>query len=150
MRTSSEIGILAAAIRLFAQRGYAATGSRSIAAEAGVTSACLRRIFGGKSGLYEQAVRAAAASLLAPEISRLAGHTALEDLELHAACAQLLVKALAGSHKRWRKTVLESAYGPSGRAGSAITEIARKLPLLTLASLVLESRWAAKLFRAGL
>jgi len=143
MRTATEIEILTAAIRLFAQRGYAATGVRSIAAEARVTSACLRRIFGGKCRLYEQAVRAAAASLLAPEISRLAGDTVLEDLELHAACAQLVIKALAGRGNRWRKTVLESAYGPKGRA-----EIAQKLPLLMV--LVLETQWAAKLFRASL
>lgn len=49
-------GILHAAITLFANRGYAATGVREVAALAGVNSALVGRYFGSKEQLYYAAL----------------------------------------------------------------------------------------------
>jgi AcrR family transcriptional regulator len=48
--------IVAAAQRRFAESGYAQSGLREIAAEAGVTSSLLVRYFGSKAGLFEAAL----------------------------------------------------------------------------------------------
>lgn len=49
--------VLAAARRLFAERGYRATTVRSVAAAAGVTSAMVHHFFGSKQQLFLAAVR---------------------------------------------------------------------------------------------
>jgi AcrR family transcriptional regulator len=54
VRTSEAI--LRAAQKLFAQKGYATTGVREIAAEAGVNSTLVRRYFGSKEGLLRKAL----------------------------------------------------------------------------------------------
>ena len=48
--------ILAAAMAAFSRSGYAETGVREIAAEAGVDPALIRRYFGSKAGLLEAAL----------------------------------------------------------------------------------------------
>lgn len=48
--------ILAAARRLFTERGYQGVGVREIAAEAGANMALINRYFGSKEGLFEAAV----------------------------------------------------------------------------------------------
>jgi|JI10StandDraft_1071094.scaffolds.fasta_scaffold91986_3 AcrR family transcriptional regulator len=45
-----------AAEELFANLGYAATGLREVAAAAGVNVALVKRYFGGKEGLFEEAL----------------------------------------------------------------------------------------------
>lgn len=49
--------ILRAGQKLFAETGYATTGVREIAAEAGVNSALVRRYFGSKEGLLRAALK---------------------------------------------------------------------------------------------
>lgn len=48
--------ILRAGQKLFAEQGYAATGIRNVAAEAGVNSALVQRYFGSKEGLLQAAL----------------------------------------------------------------------------------------------
>ena len=45
--------LLAAAVPLFAEKGFAAVSIREVAEAAGVNSALISYYFGGKSGLYE-------------------------------------------------------------------------------------------------
>ena len=54
--TTSE-DILAAARRLFAERGYRATTVRAIASEAGVTPAMINHFYGGKRQVFVAAIR---------------------------------------------------------------------------------------------
>jgi AcrR family transcriptional regulator len=53
---STRQAILDAAVKLFAERGYAASSLRSITAEAGVDVAMVKHFFGGKQGLYDEAI----------------------------------------------------------------------------------------------
>lgn len=48
--------ILMAALKLFAEHGYSATGVREVAAEAGVSFALVRRYYGSKEGLLRVAL----------------------------------------------------------------------------------------------
>jgi len=57
--------MLAAARRLFAERGYAATGMDDIAAACGVTKPMLYAYFGAKDGLFARCVEAAGAEFRA-------------------------------------------------------------------------------------
>jgi AcrR family transcriptional regulator len=54
--STSREAILAAARRLFAERGYAGTSMRAIATEAGVDASLIVHFFGSKSGLLSEAV----------------------------------------------------------------------------------------------
>lgn len=55
--SSSRQDILAAARRLFSERGYVAVSTTEIAAEAGVARGLLNHYFGTKRGLYLEVVR---------------------------------------------------------------------------------------------
>ena len=55
--SGTRAAILAAARRLFAQRGYTQTSLRAIAAEAGVTSPLVVHFFGSKAHLFVDAVQ---------------------------------------------------------------------------------------------
>ncbi len=55
--------ILAAAERLFSERGFAGTSTRDIAASAGVTSAMVHYYFGNKAGLYRAILENAVATV---------------------------------------------------------------------------------------
>lgn len=57
--------ILAAAERLFAERGYAGTAIRQIASEAGVNAAMIHYYFGNKDGLYFAVLESAATTVRA-------------------------------------------------------------------------------------
>src|SRR5947199_8211630 len=50
-RAAREAGLIAAACKLFARRGYEATTTREIAAAAGCAEGLIHRYFGGKEGL---------------------------------------------------------------------------------------------------
>mgnify|MGYP001186295599 CR=1 FL=1 len=56
-RPHSKVAIRDAAVRLFAQRGYAGTSVRDIAGDAGVDAALVIRHFGSKEGLFLDAMR---------------------------------------------------------------------------------------------
>ena len=56
-KTDSRQRILQAAVQLFASKGYAATGVREIAGEAGVNLAMVSYFFGSKTGLLEEILR---------------------------------------------------------------------------------------------
>ncbi|HEY9315743.1 TetR/AcrR family transcriptional regulator [Williamsia sp.] len=113
-RTKAQI--LAAAQQAFAEEGYAQTGIREIAAQAGVTSPMLHRYFGTKASLFETALaetihieglfdaprhdfgellasvlRDPDSNLLGPSIVALAiGHTDARDIAAHAAKVHVL------------------------------------------------------------
>lgn len=53
---STREAILEAAVTLFAERGYAGTTLRAVTAAAGVDVALVSHFFGGKEGLFEEAV----------------------------------------------------------------------------------------------
>ena len=50
--------LLAAAARLYGEHGYRGTTTRRIAEEAGVNEVTLFRLFGNKTALLEEAIRA--------------------------------------------------------------------------------------------
>jgi AcrR family transcriptional regulator len=53
---STRQAILDAAVKLFAEHGYAASSLRAITSEAGVDVAMVKHFFGGKQGLFDEAV----------------------------------------------------------------------------------------------
>jgi AcrR family transcriptional regulator len=53
---STRQAILDAAVKLFAEHGYAASSLRAITAEAGVDVAMVKHFFGGKQGLFDEAI----------------------------------------------------------------------------------------------
>ncbi|MGO3151033.1 MAG: TetR/AcrR family transcriptional regulator [Galactobacter sp.] len=53
---STRQAILDAAIKLFAEHGYAASSLRAITSEAGVDVAMVKHFFGGKQGLFDEAI----------------------------------------------------------------------------------------------
>lgn len=55
---ATRAAILEAAVRQFARAGYDLASLRDIAGEAGVDVALIKRYFGGKDGLFEDALRA--------------------------------------------------------------------------------------------
>lgn len=71
--------LLQAALRLFAQQGYAKASTRDIAEAAGANLASIRYYFGDKAGLY-RAVFVAAAESPEEEIARFGGeHLSLQE-----------------------------------------------------------------------
>lgn len=56
-RPHSRVAIRDAAVRLFAERGYAGTSVRDIAGDAGVDPALVIRHFGSKEGLFLETMR---------------------------------------------------------------------------------------------
>jgi Transcriptional regulator len=56
-RPHSRVAIQDAAVRLFAERGYAGTSVRDIAGDAGVDPALVIRHFGSKEGLFLETMR---------------------------------------------------------------------------------------------
>jgi TetR/AcrR family transcriptional regulator len=103
--------IMAAAERLFAERGFAGTSTRDIAATAGVTSAMLHYYFGNKAGLYrailETAVEtvrsfiAEAAESSAPADKRLTRFIEVESTYLlsHRNLVRILMREMLSGGK---------------------------------------------------
>ncbi len=58
MRGQARDRLLAAAVELFAERGYDRTTTRDLADRAGVDASLIARYFGSKAGIYVEALRA--------------------------------------------------------------------------------------------
>jgi AcrR family transcriptional regulator len=114
--------MLRAAQRLFAEKGYATTGVREIAADAGVSTALVRRYFGSKEGLLRAALkdllridpiiagdrdsfgaRAAAMLLQTDSIADPVAimMLAMPDLEARKLCAQLVQRNVIEPLAAW-------------------------------------------------
>src|SRR5215472_6445098 len=110
MRSKLENRILAAAIRLFSSEGYDRARMKDIAAAARVPSAAVCRIFGTKTALFEEALRAAVLNVVDP-------HTFVPATKPDDACfgfpsallndsGVLVLKALTAHNREWRYMVL--------------------------------------------
>lgn len=80
--------MLAAALELFVERGYAATRLEDVAARAGVSKGTLYLYFDGKESLFKSVVRTNLLPLLDQAEARIAGHAGnsaelLRDLIMH-------------------------------------------------------------------
>jgi AcrR family transcriptional regulator len=80
--------LLAAALELFVERGYAATRLEDVATRAGVSKGTLYLYFDGKESLFKSVVRANVLPLLDQAEARIEGHAGssaelLRDLILH-------------------------------------------------------------------
>lgn len=75
--------ILAAAVECFATRGFATTGMRDIATQAGVNPSLIVRYFGSKEALYEEAIYSVLD--VSPQVSDRVGfgHRLAERLSRH-------------------------------------------------------------------
>lgn len=103
--------IMAAAERLFSERGFAGTSTRDIAASAGVTSAMLHYYFGNKAGLYRAILQTAvetvrsfiaeAAESQAPASARLTRFIEVESnyLLAHAKLVRILMREMLSGGK---------------------------------------------------
>lgn len=129
--------ILAAAARLFAERGFECTSVQAVAAAAGTCKSNVFHHFASKQGLFaavlEQASRDFRAELQAQSgaggslrerlLAFLAGHLRL--LERHAAVARLLLKEIRGADERSGRELAERVIAPSFRQVVALLQRAR-------------------------
>lgn len=70
--------ILSCAVPLFARQGYRGTGTRELAAAAGVTEPVLYRHYENKAALFEAAVRASGERIKNALLARIEGHRSPE------------------------------------------------------------------------
>jgi AcrR family transcriptional regulator len=130
----TKAALLDAARWLLAQRGYEYTGTRAIAALAGVDQVLVRRYFGSKQGMCEAAIRGAfdATPVLAESGSPLAARLARTVLEptnerpafkpallaARSAATPEIQKGLALGIEREFLTPLAEALEATGRKGA--------------------------------
>jgi AcrR family transcriptional regulator len=119
--------ILAAALRLFAERGFAATSVRQIAAAVGVTDAALYSHFAGKQDLFDRLVETMGPPT--PELLGLNG-AALQDVAPEVAIPAAVERLIAYWSKpevRMFTAVLlrEGTHGDAATGLAASIEAAR-------------------------
>jgi AcrR family transcriptional regulator len=91
MASKARRYILETAVQLFSSNGYAGVGIREIAEAADVTPSSIYRLYESKDKLFECAIKAVAATMLAPEEFKLLLQSDSKDF------SQALQKAL----RRW-------------------------------------------------
>lgn len=161
--------LIASARRQFAARGFDAVSLREIGAGAGVNPAMVRYYFGGKAGLHE-AVLAAAAEPLFARLERLEGERDVDALVAGFATAYLEVVArdpwlppllmrevlLPGGRLRERFIerfagraggVIETVLARAARDGTVRADLDPRLNGLALVSLVMFPVVAAPVVR---
>lgn len=161
--------LLASARRQFAARGYDAVPLHAIAAGAGVNPAMIRYYFGGKAGLYE-AVLAAAAEPLRARLERLEGERDLDALVGGLAAAwleavardpwlpPLLVRELLLPGGRLRERLVDGLVARAGglagealaRDGAVRADLEPRLAGLALLGLAIFPAVAAPVVREAL
>ena len=107
--------LLAAAAKLFAAKGYAATSVREILKAAKVTAPVLYYHFGSKEGLFNGLIRQGLEALSAEEERELAGATTTVD-KVRAFCRARVAFDQRYPHVRW--VAEEMLAGPPGLAPS--------------------------------
>ena len=107
--------LLAAAAKLFAAKGYAATSVREILKAANVTAPVLYYHFGSKEGLFIGLIRQGFETLVAEEEKALAGATTTID-KVRAFCRARVAFDQHYPHVRW--VAEEMLAGPPGAAPS--------------------------------
>jgi len=121
-RVAKERALLAAAERLFAQRGYEASSTREIAAEAGCAEGLIHRYFQGKAGLLQGLVRARMLQAKGPSMRRLPAAANVEDEFLQLVACQ--VEQVWQARDFLKILVPESLRDPSWRGALASIVIA--------------------------
>ncbi|WP_116951993.1 TetR/AcrR family transcriptional regulator [Jiangella endophytica] len=145
-RGEARAALLTAGLRLFADQGYAATTTRQIAAEAGVSHALLRYHFSSKAGLREavdEDVLGSFARSFATAREEGAGRGTLAEAGRAAA---LVFGADRGRRRYLRRVLVDGDERAAQLLGRLVRGAGRELDRLTAdtGALPAESRrWAA-------
>jgi AcrR family transcriptional regulator len=136
--------IIAAALQVFADEGYARASTRLIAEAAGVTPPALQYYFDGKEGLHRACAQAIVGEVWAAlEPSRLAIEAALATGDRHesieALCDFLEVLtelSLAGAATSWKPFIGRAQADGAGPAAAVVREEVSRPLHATVASVV--------------
>jgi AcrR family transcriptional regulator len=137
--------LLAAAIGLFARKGFAATTVREIVEDAGVTKPALYYYFGSKEGIFQEMMRGALSTFEATvaDVLKMKGSASRRVLSFLDS-----VHALVLAHLDVMRVVDSLYYGPSQGAPSFDFEVVHTRFMETLTGLVREGMEAGE-FRPG-
>lgn len=111
-RRRTEARILAAASRLFVERGYERTTIRAIAGAAGVDGGLVMHYFGSKQGLFERVTRAR-------PVPELSGSAEQVTEQILARLAEMLTSEPAHSLALLRSMLTHPEAGQALRDGAA-------------------------------
>lgn len=119
--------LLAAAARLFAERGFAKVTVRDICRKARANVAAVNYHFGGKVGLYHEVLQSAVRTMQATtEAAREAGASQPPDLQLRAYVEVFLQRVVGGGHDSWiHQFMLREMSDPTPALDTVIEQVIR-------------------------